>query len=89
MSYFMNQKDGVIIYHLPKSDEYETPREQLFMQKSIQIQTFNESFKQIIGFETINEVSSGVFEIEENTLSEPIFKIRSQNIQNEGKADFS
>jgi hypothetical protein len=34
-------------------------------------------------------VTSEVFEISEMTLSEPIFKIKSQNIQNKEKPDLS
>jgi hypothetical protein len=45
MSYFMNQKDGVIIYQQRKAQNFETPRHQLLGLGSISIETFNESLK--------------------------------------------
>ena len=78
MSYFINQKDGVVIYEkLKTKSKNETPKEDVVRtDSSLSIEFFNQSVNSLVGFEADSEPTN-MFKIPEKAFDQPIFEFNT------------
>lgn len=78
MSYFINQKDGVVIYEkLKTNSKNETSKEDVVRtDSSLSIEFFNQSVNSLVGFEADSEPTN-MFKIPEKALDQPIFEFNT------------